>query len=541
MLDGCTGWPREFADRYRARGHWRGRALGSLLRGRAAAAPDDIAVVAGARRLTYRELDARADGLAAGLYGLGIASGDRVLVHLPNTAEFVELAFALFRLGAIPVMALPAHREAEIVHLLNLSQAVAYVVPDTHLGFDYRPLARAVGARAPRLRHVVVVGDAAEFTPYASLPAPPRALPARDPGEVALLLCSGGTTGAPKLIPRTHDDYVYNAVASAEVAGLTRTTRYLVALPAAHNFPLACPGLLGTLHAGGTAVLCPDPSPDTAFPLIATERVTHTALVPSLVLLWLEAAGWSGDDLSSLRLLQVGGSRLKDETARRVRAELGCALQQVFGMGEGLLCLTRLDDPDELVWGSQGRPLSADDEIRVVGPDGLQVPAGGTGELLVRGPYTLRGYYRAPGHNRAAFTADGFFRSGDLVRRLSSGHLVVEGRVKEVINRAGEKVPVEEVENHLVAHPAVQDAALVGLPDDRLGERVCACVVARGAPPTRSDLAAHLTAHGLAPYKLPDEVRVLAALPRTALGKTDRAELARLASAPAPPPPGAGG
>ncbi|GGX23900.1 (2,3-dihydroxybenzoyl)adenylate synthase [Streptomyces noursei] len=531
MLEGFTPWPKEFADRYRERGYWQGRTLGSLLRDRAEATPDAVAVVDGQRRWTYRELDLRADRLAAGLHGLGLTPGDRVLVHLSNSAEFLELSFALFRLGAVPVMALPAHREAEIAHLLALSEAVAYVVPDTHLGFDHRQLARSVREKAPSLRHILVAGDAEEFTSLASIPATPRPLPEPDPSDVAVLLLSGGTTGAPKLIPRTHDDYLYNASASAEVTGLTADSRYLAALPVAHNFPLACPGILGTLHAGGTVVMCPTPSPDTAFPLIARERVTVTALVPSLALLWLEAAEWAEDDLSSLELLQVGGSRLKAETARRVAPELGCRLQQVFGMAEGLLCHTRLDDPEHLVIDSQGRPLCTDDEIRIVDPGDRDVPHGEVGELLVRGPYTLRGYYRADDHNARAFTADGFYRSGDLVRRLPTGHLVVEGRIKDVINRGGEKVPVEEVENHLLAHPAVHDAALIGLPDEHLGERSCACLISRGTPPTRTDLTAHLTARGLAAYKLPDEVRVLKSFPRTALGKVDKAALARQVSA----------
>jgi 2,3-dihydroxybenzoate-AMP ligase len=527
MLDGCTPWPAGFAGRYRARGHWQGRTLGRLLSDRAAATPDAVAVVDGGRRWTYRELDLRADRLAAGLHGLGLAPGDRVVVHLPNIAEFLELSFALFRLGAVPVMALAAHREAEITHLLALSEAVAYVIPDSHLGFDHRPLARAVREKAPALRHVLVVGDAQEFTALASLPAAPRPLPDPDPSDVALLLLSGGTTGAPKLIPRTHDDYLYNAAASAEVAGLTEATRYLAALPVAHNFPLACPGLLGTLHAGGTVVMCPAPSPDAAFPLIARERVTVTALVPSLALLWLEAAEWAEDDLGSLELLQVGGSRLKPATARRIPPELGCRLQQVFGMAEGLLCYTRLDDPGELVTETQGRPLCEDDEIRVVDAEGRAVPDGEVGELLVRGPYTLRGYYRADAHNARAFTADGFYRSGDLVRRLPTGHLVVEGRMKDVINRGGEKVPVEEVEDHLLAHPAVHDAAVIALPDEYLGERSCACVIPRGTPPGRAELLAHLSARGLAGFKLPDDVRVLTSFPRTALGKVDKNALVR--------------
>ncbi|MEV7026820.1 AMP-binding protein, partial [Kitasatospora sp. NPDC093558] len=482
----------------------------------------------GGRRWSYRELDERADRLAAGLHALGIAPRDRVVVHLPNVAEFLALSFALFRLGAIPVYALPAHRETEIVHLARLSEAVAYVAPETHLGFDHRPLARTVRAQAPALRHVLIVGDPDEFTALADLDAEPGPLPGPDPADVALLLLSGGTTGVPKLIPRTHDDYVYNLTASAAVTGLDADTRYLAALPVAHNFPLACPGVLGTLYAGGTVVLSPTPSPDDAFRLIERERVTVTALVPPLALLWLEAAEWADADLSSLRLLQVGGARLKPDTAARITPTLGCRLQQVFGMAEGLLNFTRQDDPDELVLHTQGHPLAADDELRIVDADDHEVAPGAVGELHVRGPYTLRGYYRAEDHNRTAFTPDGYYRTGDLVRQLPSGHLVVEGRVKDVINRGGDKIPVEEVENHLLGHPAVHDVAIVGIPDDTLGERSCACVITRGTPPTRAELNAHLTRLGLAAFKLPDRIEVLDSFPRTALGKVNKRELAAL-------------
>ncbi|MGN9841240.1 (2,3-dihydroxybenzoyl)adenylate synthase [Nonomuraea sp. H19] len=529
MLDGCIGWPDDLAARYRERGYWRGTTLGSLLREQAAARPKRLAVVDGARRWTYRELDEHSDRLAAGLRRLGVARYDRVLVQLPNIGEFLPLCFALFRLGAVPVLALPAHRETEIAHLARLSEAVAYVIPDTHLGFDYRQLARAVGERAPSLRHVLVAGEPAEFGALADLdkgPVGDEFPPGPDPSDVALLLLSGGTTGLPKLIPRTHDDYAYNARASAEVTGLDESTRYLVTLPISHNFPLGCPGALGTLLAGGTVVFCPTPSPEDAFELIERERITVTALVPPLALLWAEAAGWAEADLGSLRVLQVGGARLKSEAAARVEPALGCRLQQVYGMAEGLLNFTRLDDDPALVLDTQGRPLAEDDEVRIVDRDDAEVAAGEVGELQVRGPYTLRGYYRAEEYNRSAFTADGFYRSGDLVRRLPSGHLVVEGRVKDVINRGGDKIPVEEVENLVLGHPAVHDVAIVGVPDDMLGERSCACVVARGTPPSQAELNAYLTGLGLAAFKLPDRLEIFDSFPRTALGKIDKRALA---------------
>ncbi|WP_158881420.1 (2,3-dihydroxybenzoyl)adenylate synthase [Amycolatopsis anabasis] len=528
MLDGCVPWPTEFADAYRAAGHWAGQPLDVLLRDGARDHPDRIALVdAAGSRWSYAELDARADRVAAGLHGLGLRAGDRIVVQLPNIPEFVVLIFGLLRIGALPVLALPAHRESEIAPLCELSEAVAYVIADfDEAGYDYRALARSVRKSVPSVEHVLVVGDPEEFT---ALPeAEPIALAAPDPGEVALFLLSGGTTGTPKLIPRTHNDYLYNARESARVCGLGEHTVYLVALPAAHNFAFACPGILGTFAAGGTVVLAPDPSPDGVFPLIEREKVTITAVVPPVALLWMDAAEFADEDLSSLRLLQVGGAKFSAEPASRVPEALGCALQQVFGMAEGLLNYTRLDDPAELVITTQGRPMSGSDEIRVVDEDGEEVAPGQSGELLTRGPYTLRGYYRAPEHNARSFTPDGFYRSGDLVRVLPSGHLVVEGRVKDQINRGGEKIPAEELENHLLAHPAVHDAAVVGMADEIMGERTCAFLIVKGEAPTLREVTAFLRERGVAAYKLPDRIEVLDAFPLTTVGKVSKKALGKL-------------
>lgn len=464
-------WPEEYAQRCRDLGFWRDRTLGSVLRDSAEKWPERTALVDGARRWTYRALDTWTDRVAGGLREQGIQRGDRVLVHLPNVAELVALSFALFRVGAVPVYALPQHRDTEIAHLRQAASPVAYFG----------------SADLPEVNRVVGDGP--------------------DPADVALMLLSGGTTGLPKLIPRTHNDYEYNLRASAELCGFDENTRYLAALPIAHNFALGCPGVLGTLWAGGTVALCTSAGPETAFPLIHREKVNVTALVPPLVLVWLDQAEHLG-----LRLLQVGGARLKEETARRIRPELGCELQQVYGMAEGLLNYTRLDDPDEIVFTTQGRPLSPHDEVRIA-----------DGELQTRGPYTIRSYY---GGDFGSFTEDGFYRTGDLVR-LESGNVVVEGRKKDVINRGGDKIPVEEVENLLLGHPKVHDVAIIGVPDEFLGERSCACVIAHGEPPTRRELVTYLTGLGVAAFKLPDQVRVLESFPRTAVGKIDRKALAR--------------
>lgn len=514
---------------YARQGYRQPHTLGQLLRHWAGQHGDATALVAGATRLSYAQLDLQADRLAAGFARLGVARGDRVLLQLPNDAAFVVCLFALLRLGALPIMAMPAHREKDLAALCQLAEPVAYVAPRRFLGFDYLPLAECVKRGRPSLRHIVLDGDAGPWTVLAALDEAPRELPAPAHTDTALLLLSGGTTGTPKLIPRSHADYAYNAIASARLCGLSRDAVYLAALPAAHNFPLACPGILGTLSAGGRVVMAKTPSSDEAFALIHAEGVSFTALVPPLVALWLEAREWDRTDLSSLKLLQVGGARLTPELAARIPPALGCRLQQVFGMAEGLLCYTRLDDPWETVVHTQGRPLCPDDEVRIVGADGLPVAAGEVGELQVRGPYTIRGYYRAPEQNARSFTEEGFYCSGDLVRLTAEGNIVVEGRVKEQINRAGEKIGAAEIERPLSTHPDVHNCVVVAVPDERLGERSCAVVIGRERVPTLSELQRHLGALGLPRYKQPDQVLAVPAWPLTTVGKIDKQRLVALA------------
>jgi 2,3-dihydroxybenzoate-AMP ligase len=529
MLDGCVAWPDEMAARYQEMGLWRGETLGGLLRCSAQLNPDRVALVAGESWWTYAELDAWVDRRAAGLAEYGITVGDRVVVQLPNVAEFVVVCFALFRIGACPVVCLPTYRRVEVGHLCRLAEPVAYVIPDVHLGFDYRGLATVMRQQCPSLRHVFVAGDAGEHLALAGVIAPPRELAGPDPGDVALFLLSGGTTALPKLIPRTHDDYGYQVRASAQVCGVTRDSVYLVVLPIGFNFPWGCPGVLGTFAVGGKVVLALESATDNHFALIERERVTFTSLVPSVVQLWLEEVQFSTRDLSSLSLLQVGGAALHDELATRIAPALGYALQQVYGMAEGLLCFTRLDDPLETVVSTQGRPLSSADELLVVDTHDNEVPVGEVGELLTRGPYTVRGYYRAEEYNITAFTTDGFYCTGDLVRVLANRCVVVEGRSKDVIIRGGDKICAAEVEKYLLGQPGVREVAVVGIPDPVLGERSCACVVPGDSAVSLAQLRGALRARGIADYKLPDRLEIVSQLPVTGLGKVDKKRLAEQA------------
>ncbi|MFE5597690.1 (2,3-dihydroxybenzoyl)adenylate synthase [Streptomyces coelicoflavus] len=540
MLEGCTPWPEERAYRYRTAGHWRGENLAGLLSATAADHGERTALVQGKRRVTYAELDDRVARLAAGFVKQGIAAGDRVVVQLPNVPEFVSVCFALFRMGAKPVFSLVSHRANEIRHLVALSGAVAYVVPGVYQGFDHTRLALDLVGQYDTLRKVFVLDPAAPAAADApaevlvaldEVDAEPRELPAPDPSDVAFFLLSGGTTALPKLIPRTHDDYAYQSRATAGLLELCPEDVYLAVLPAEFNFTWGCPGVVGTLRSGGTVVLVDSPIADECFEAIEREHVTFTSVVPTVAQLWLEAAEWNDADLSSLKFLQIGGARLPRSVAERITPVLGCRLQQVFGMAEGLLAFTRADDTDEAVLTTQGRPVSPDDEVRIVGPDGVDLPVGGTGELLTRGPYTLQGYYRAPEHNARAFTEDGFYRTGDLARLTEDGALVIEGRIKDVIIRGGDKVSAGEVEEHLLAHPSVAEVAVVPVPDRFLGERVGAFVVPDGPPPALRELKEALHAAGLADYKLPDWLAIVEKLPLTGLGKVDKRALAADAAA----------
>ena len=545
IADGTVPWPEELARAYAEAGWWRGQALGAEIISVADARGAATALADGTTRISYASLAARADALASRLTGeLGLERGDRIVVQLPNTWPFVVLTLACLRAGIVPVMALPAHRRHELAYLCEHSEARALAVPGVLRDFDHQDMAGELLAGSATLRHVLVAGDDvragfADLTALCGEPGDATAHRARwdadQPGsrEVAVFLLSGGTTGLPKLIARTHDDYSYNARASAELCGLGQETVYLGALPVSHNFPLACPGILGTLLAGGRVVMAPSPQPQAVFALIEAEGVTVATAVPAVAQRWMAHAGEHGNgQLRSLRLLQVGGARIADELARQVRPLLGATLQQVFGMAEGLLNFTRLDDPDEVICGTQGRPLSPGDEIRIVDEGGHDLPDGRPGALLTRGPYTPRGYYRAPEQNARAFTPGGWYASGDIVRRRPDGNLVVEGRDKDMINRGGEKISAEEVENLVYGLPGIAQVAAVAMADAELGERLCVFIVPRpDAAVSLEGIRAGLAANGVARYKWPERLEIVAELPATKVGKIDKKALREILAA----------
>ncbi len=567
-LPGVTPFPPEFAARYRARGYWADRPLIAHFLDAFDQFADRVAVVDDTGSATYAELADASQRVALNLLDLGLQPGDRVVLQLPNTRFFTSLYFGLQRIGAIPIMALPSHRYRELRQFVGLSGAVAAAAPATAGETDFAELHRRVSAEHPGLRLSILQGGTGSVTdggataggatdggatgggaPGGGAPGrigleelherrPARHSPADlariaagiDPCDPAVFQLSGGTTGIPKLIPRTHNDYAFNSRLAVSVCDVRAGDVLLDALPIAHNLPLACPGLQGFLLTGATVYLSRSTRGPDVFAVIDRHRVTHIHVVPALLIQWINHPAAGDFDLGSVRVVQSGGQRLQPET--RVRAERvfrNVTVQENFGMAEGLLMFVRLEDPPEVRLETVGRPICPDNEVRLVDEDGADVPDGEIGELWARGPYTLRGYYNAPEHNQRSFSPDGFYRSGDLMWRHPSGNYVVAGRTKDLINRGGEKISAEEVENLILGHPAVLNVACVPVPDPVLGERMCACVLLRpGLRLTLPELTEFLLAEEMAKHKLPEQLATLDALPLSPVGKVAKKRLAEM-------------
>ncbi len=535
MLEGVVRFPPEFAARYRAKGYWEDRSLAATFAEVFAKFADRVALIDGDRCVTYGQLDERSERLALNLLDEGLRPLDRVVMQIPNVVEFAYLYFALQKIGCIPIMALPTHRYREISQFVELSGAVACATPDRAKDFDYRELLRRVRGAQGIMRLAIILGAAPEgflsLTELVERPSqhPPKVLReiAIDPEDPAVFQLSGGTTGIPKLIPRTHNDYIYNSKRAAAATGVGRDKILLIVLPLAHNLPLACPGLQGYLLHGGKVVLANTTRSVDVLKLIEHHRVTHISVVPALLIRLINEPSITNFDLSSLEVIQSGGQRLHPEVRRRTKELIPSAfVQENFGMAEGMLMFVRPDDPEDVRMETVGKPVSPDDEVRLVDEDDNEVADGAVGEFLARGPYTLRGYYGVPEYNARAFTTDGFYRSGDLMRRHRSGNYMVEGRKKDLINRGGEKISAEEIENLILAHPAVQNVACVPMPDPLLGERMCAFIIPRPrCALTLEQLNAFLLNEEIAKHKLPERLELVDEFPLSPFGKVSKKDL----------------
>ena len=543
MLEGFVPFPEEFVKKYRQKGIWVDKTLGDEFDEFTARYADRIAISYLGEQVTYRQLGERVNRLALHFVDKGLKTYDRMICQLPNGPDFLYCFYAAVKIGVIPIAALPAHQESEISHFAKFTRARCHAIPSKYKSFSHQELSRKIRAQESTLEFTFVSGDdvADGFFSIDKLlqdrieeriPVDALKKYRPDPLEPAVFQLSGGTTGIPKVIPRTHNDYSACFRRSAEILNVTKDSIIGIAIPINHNFAMACPGFLGTLYNGGKVVPIPSTKTEDVLEAIEREKITIMPTPPALLIRWMESEVLSNYDLSSFRVALAGGARLNAEAAKRIKPMLGCDYHQNLGMSEGTIFWTRKGDPEDLLLNTQGAPMFDEDEVKMVDENDNEVPHGEEGELLVRGPLSIRGYYNSPEYNQKAFTHDGYYRTGDVARFYRGRYVTVEGRIKDTINRGGEKISAEEVENHILAHPKVENCALVAMPDHEMGEKGCAFILTKGKQPLALDeLVEFLKSESqLATFKLPERIELIDEFPMTKVGKIDKKELRSIIS-----------
>ncbi len=521
------------------------------------------AVVEGRTRVTYRELGERVERAAAACVAAGVEPGDRVAVWAPNSLDWIVSALGAVTSGAVLVPVNTRFKGAEAVQVLRRTRARLLFVTGTFLGTSYvaalrsaagergrvRDAAPSVEAGAPvpaplpglpHLRDVVVFADGApaDFRTWkeflaAGDPVPVRevraradAVESRAPSDI---IFTSGTTGEPKGAVITHAQTLRTFAVWSELAGLREGDRYLIVNPFFHTFGYKA-GIIACLMRGATMVPHPVFTPESVLARTATERITVLPGPPTLLQSLLDDPARTEHDLSALRVVVTGAAAVPRPLIERLRGELGVAtVLTAYGMSEatGVVTMCRRGDPPEVVAGTSGRAVP-DTEVRVVGADGRVLPVGEPGEILVRGPQVMSGYFEDPEATGRAVGPGGWLRTGDIGVLDAGGNLRVTDRVKDMFVVGGFNAYPAEIERVLGRHPGVVEVAVVGVPDGRLGE-VGKAFVVRGEP----GAAPLVTAEGLiawarremANYKVPREVEFVAELPRNAAGKVLKREL----------------
>ena len=504
----------ELVERYTRAGHWGAETFASILARRVAAHPDRVAIVDRGRRITYAELEARIGRVAAGLGALGIGRGDVVTIQLPNWAEFAYVFFALERLGAVANQIGPDFRNREVDYILRFSESRAFVCPQTFKGFDYVKMIGELRPNLPDLAAVCVLGGggpgtvALETLLESAAPTPAGA--GQSANDVMRMAFTSGTTGNPKGVIHSHNTTLPTCRTLNADMGVTEDEVFLVYLPLGLNWGYLT--LIQTVMAGARAVLLDRFSAKSALELIERERVTFIPTAPASIIAMLNEPGLGRVDLRSLRVVITGGASCPIETIREFRARMHGHLIELYGMLEtGFHTYTRLSDDPEAVTGTVGRVAS-----------GLGLRLNAESEIEADGPSVHLGYHKNPAANAELFTADGWFRTGDLGQLDAAGNLRIVGRLKEMINRGGKKFFPREIEEILYTHPKILHCAVIGIPDPRLGEKNCLCLVPRAGQEVGLEEMTDFLKDGVAMYKLPEQLEIFDELPFTPTGKIQR-------------------
>lgn len=529
--EGTGLYRKEDADRYTRMRWWLGLTLSDLLDRAADLFPGKEALVDGTSRMTYAQLRDKVNRLAVGLMGLGIRPGDRVLLQLPNWSEFISSYFACQKIGVVVVLVLHRHALVEVNHLAALTQAKAWIVPERYRKTDYIPLVRKVLETNPELEHVILVRaeEDREYLRLEELVERSECAGDRlreleelrpDPMGIAQMLPTGGTTGLPKIALRTHNDFI----CSVEYKSYAWKRGYddicLVMAPPAHGASLQV-GILSTFFTFGKLVLLDSPRAEEICGAVQREGVTCAQLVPALLQRIIGFEGLKGYDLSSLRKIHVGAAYSPPQLLKEALKVLDVQIVSAYGSVEGTHCNTRPGDDPDTLFHTVGRPCCPHDRMKVIDQDENELPPGEEGELVAKGPSVFGGYLGYD--NSKAFTKDGFFKTGDRAVIDRHGNVRITGRIKEIIIRGGENINPGVIEELIMRHPDVEAVAVVGMPDQELGERICAYIQPKSnKKPTFQEIVSFLRREGASVLLLPERVEFVDVIPLTSANKPDK-------------------
>ena len=535
-LEGFNPYRVKDAETYSKFRWWLGITFGDMLDKASDLYPNKEALVDDGSRLTYGQLRENVDRLAIGLMELGVNKQDRVMLQLPNWNEFVYSYFALQKIGAIVVLLLPRHAPLEINHLGRLTGATTWILPERYRKIDYLPIIDDVLKTNQELKHVILVRgkDSSRFTGLERLIRDAdlsedniRELIDRrpDPMEVAHMGPTGGTTGLPKVAPRTHNDHICNIEYKARSWELNSSDICLAMAPVGHDMTFTV-AICGTIFACGTLVLLDSTMPVDFCKAVEREGATCAVTVPAVALRVANFEGLRDYDMNSLVKLHAGGAPSPPDLVRAIHEKISCKYVIGLGSTEGLNSMTRLDYDLDTVCNTSGRPCCPYSEYKIIDQDERALPVNRDGELVIKGPDVFTGYFRSPEENRGSFTKDGFFKTGDLARIDRLGNIRITGRIKDIILRGGENINATEIENLIIAHPGVEDVAVIGMPDKVLGERICAYIKpASGAKPSFDDIISFLRSRGASVLQLPERIEFIDSIPLTKVGKADKRAL----------------
>ena len=535
-IEGFTEYAKEDREEYNRRRWWLGMTWGDMFDKATDLYPDKIGLVDDIGRWTYSELREKVDRLAISLMKLGIKQRDRVLLQFPNWHEYIYAFFAMQKIGAITALLIPRHNQLEISHLAKLTGPVAWIVPGQYGKTDYQPLIDEVLKENSQIKHIIQVrtGGNSKYLTIEKLIEQAeltkdnlKALEDRrpDPDEVSHILPTGGTTGLPKASPRTHNCYICNIEYHSRAWEITSNDTLMVITPVGHSMAMHW-GIGAAFFNFAKLVLLDSVKGEDICEWIQKKKVTAIPSVPALIARVVNMGDLENYDLSSLKKISAGGSPSTPELVRSVYDKLGCLFINGFGSSEGTNTATRPGDSIDIICNSVGRPVCPYDTIKIVDETGKEMPAHVEGELVSKGPGIFTGYFKSPEENSQIFTKDGFFKTGDKAKKDQFGNITITGRIKDIINRGGEKISAMDIENLMSTHPGIRETAVVGMPDAILGERICAYVTLKpGVKLTFEEIIAFLKGKGAFVLQLPERIEFVEKLPTTKVGKVDKKAL----------------